>query len=443
MKRTALQHNQSLTQGMSSSMMMVPQMQKNLSLLMASIQQLQHEIFLEIENNPALDIKEEQNRESIDLIRTNKNKGEDSKKHFELIEELLTMPETLSDHLIWQLRMENITERYFDIGQTIIENLDENGFFIENPVDLCRQLLRTSPEEVADVLTIIQELDPIGCATANVTESLRVQLSFLEIDEIHKNQLEKCITSIEEELASSVTNFNHIEKTLQHYFSDEEFQEYLHLLVPYPGRSFAYNHIDREVYVIPDAIVSIVGDELEVKINQDIVPILTLNQSILKMRTIKDKEANKLASEWIASAESFMKGLEYRESSLKKVVAYIVCYQKDYFLGIQNYLRPLTRKELAQALDLNESTISRIIANKYIQTTRGVFGLKYFFSQRIGSQDTSGQQILTEILILIEELKARNEKTSDRIISEMLAKKGIKIARRTVSKYKKLLEGNS
>lgn len=424
----------------STKMIMTSQMQKNISLLIPSVQEIQHEIIKEIENNPALEIVDEPVT-SLDTIYANKHKNKDKKDYSEFLETLLTMPETLSDHLIWQLHMEDISNKYFEIGQAIIENLDENGFLIENPYVLCKQLLHATKQEVDEVLVIIQELDPVGCATKNIFNSLHTQLMYLEIDNAHKKQLNNCFNKIEA-LLKSGKHYNHkdIEKIMFDSLKDDEYKKYLYLLVPYPGIAYVHNHIDREVYVLPDAIIKNIDGKLIVKINQEIIPVLKINDAMQLAQKSKDVEACKLATTWIQSAESFINGLRYREYTLEKIISFIAHYQKEYFEGTSDYLKPLTRTELANALELNKSTISRLITNKYLQTDRGIFPLKFYFSQQSGNKKISGQHIKIKISEIIKYLESKQLKISDKIIADLLATKNITIARRTVAKYRKILE---
>lgn len=420
--------------------MVLTQMQRNLSLLMSPIQQLQHEIMLELEHNPALEISKEP-IESLDTIENERYKGYERGKKFEFIENLLTMPETLSEHLTWQLHMEDITEKQFEIGKVLIENLDRHGFMIENPYELCTQLLHADASEVDDVISLIQELDPIGCCTANVFECLHVQLNQLSVDASHKEQLDNCLKEIEQ-LQKSKKTFSEkqVDQILHKYLQDEEFHEYLKLLVPYPGLAYAHNYLERDVFVIPDAIVSTYDGELRVEINHDIIPELTINSSIQNFAGVEDKKIRDVAHEWIQSGDAFIKGLEFRESTLKKVIQCIVFFQKEFFKGSAMYLKPMTRKMLADTLQLHESTISRALVNKYIQTDLGIFPLKYFFSQRLGTGETSNQHIKLEIMDILATLKKEGKKISDRIIMEHLIQRNIKIARRTVAKYRLQIE---
>lgn len=429
------------SQKMKGSMVMTPQLQKKLSLLTISTRDLVHEISLELENNPALEIISERNQESLDSLEEKKHYTESKKQQFELIEQLLSVPETLSNHLIWQLRMENITEREFSIGELLIENLDENGFFLESPYTCCQSSMKVEAQEIEHIVSLIQRFEPEGCATSGVLESLHVQVSYLDIQESQKTAIQDCLDHLETLLHTPTHDVeSQVEQYLQTTLTDEEAKQHLHHLVPYPGRKYVKNTIDKEVYVIPDAIVTTQGDELIIKTNDDIIPVLSITDTMIDAKHSKNKEEQQFAEQWTSLAESFIQGLEYRKSVLEKVLVYLVEYHKEYFRGNTEYLAQLTRKQVAEDLTLHESTISRIVSHKYIQSDQGTFPLRYFFSKGVGDSATNSHKIIHEITQILKELKHKGQKTSDRIIAELLQEKGINIARRTVSKYRALIK---
>ena len=327
-----LERKTTQSQKTSGSLVLSSHMQKRLSLLSLSSQMLQHEIAVEIEHNPALELVVDVPHESLETITENQHRTHSHQKEFEFIENMLSTPETLSEHLIWQLRMEDISDRDFLIGTTIINNLDEYGFFLESPYTVCRQLLQTTDKEVFSIISLLQELDPVGCASEGIVDSLRVQISLLDIDDEHRAQLHLFLKKIGSMLQKEISNIGSmIEKAMKECFSDDEYKDYLKVLVPYPGRAYIYNYRDKEVYVIPDAVVQIIGDDLAVTINDDIIPVLSITETMQQALYSKDKEEKNFASKWVQNAEAFIQGLEYRSNTLEKVISYIVQYQCDYF----------------------------------------------------------------------------------------------------------------
>lgn len=426
------------SQNMSQKTVMTTQMQRNIAVLMLPVQSLQHAISVEIEDNPALEIKEEP-IESMETIKANKNKGNESRNKSEFLEQLLTSTETLAEHLLVQLQMEDIDEEHFEIGKIIIENLDENGFFKDNPYEMTKEMVESTEEQTQEMIDMIQEMEPVGCAAHNTLESLHIQIACLEVDEIHREHLDTYLDKVE--MLFEEKNERALDDFMQAFNEDINMQYYFKKLTPYPGRAFVYNHIDTNQYVIPDVVVAYEHNELVVKVNKDIIPVLTINTSIDKALKSEDKEASGIAKKWIQDAHLFIEGLQYRASALEKVVGYIANHQKEYFLGQSAYLAPLTRKKIANDLNIHESTVSRIIANKYIEYNRGVCELRFFISQRTdfqreGSEGASEHQVKTEIALCIYQLQQDGKKISDRVLSEMLAEKGIRIARRTVAKYR-------
>ncbi len=412
------------------------QLAKNVALLSQTVAELRNNVLREVTENPALEIKNDPNYESIETIQREKYLGNDANKRFQLIESRLVSPTTLHDYLLKQLHLEIDDERERAIGAKIIENLDEYGFYSSAPQEICSDIPDVTKEAVDKITHIIQGCDPIGCATAGVMDSLDIQVEHLEISEPHKALLHECISLIADSAKDTT-----IGKQLSRYLAQDEIKHYFHQITPYPGLAYNPHFTSKsERYIIPDGVIVILDDgSVQVRINNDIIPIIDIKQDVQEIANGEDKTIADFANQCIQDAQLFMTGLKYRHYSLEKVVTFIAHTQLDFFTEKQEYLHPLTRKTIASALDFNESTISRIVTDKYIQTPRGIFEIKHFLSHSLGSANTSVDEIEKAIQKIISQFPEK--RPSDEKIAEILALQGIKIARRTVAKYRKESEG--
>ena len=413
------------------------QLAKNLQLLAHTAVQLRSDILQEVKENPALEIKEEPDHESLEAIKNKKNSGDDANKRFEFVESLLVSPKTLIEYLLDQLHLELDNDTHIAIGERIIENLNENGFYKEDPFLLCKDIEGATPDNIKYVLSSIQTFDPIGCATAGIGDSLHIQLQQLDINAEHEKSLHECISLIEHVDAKTEKD---IEQKLEKYMNDPELQHYFHAITPYPGLSYNRHYDTRqEAYIVPDAVISLDKDnKVQVAVNNDIIPILDIDPTIEDISHGDDKDAARVANSFIQNARSFITGLQYRSSTLEKITAFIAQHQFSFIVGKQEYPNPLTRKQIAQELQLNESTVSRVISGKYIQTPKGILEMRYFISQSVGKKNISIHKIIHAIENILKQYL--DQSLTDNTIKEMLEKENIIIARRTVAKYRKMIE---
>ncbi len=422
-------------QGQTQQITFTQQLARNVVLLSQTVTELRNDVLREVTENPALEIQEDPNYESIEAIQYEKYSGDDANQRFEFIESLLVSPKTLAEYLLQQLNLEIDDELELTIGERIIANLNEQGFYTSAPQELCSDIEHASDEIIQKVLRVIQMCDPIGCATSGVMESLTVQIEHLEIPEQHKTALNKCMALIAGDTPNATEK-----KELAQYLARDDLKHYFHQITPYPGLAYNSHFTSQsEMYIIPDALI-LISDEgsVEVRVNNDIIPILDIKQDIQEIANSDDKSIADFANQCVQAAQLFITGLEYRRYSLEKVVAFIAHTQLDFFTEKQEYLHPLTRKEIATALDLNESTISRVVTGKYIQTPRGIFEIKHFLSHSVGATDASTDKIQKAIQKILSQFS--DKRPSDEKIAELLSEQGISIARRTVAKYRKKLE---
>ena len=350
------------------------------------------------------------------------------------IENTLTRPPNLTDHLTWQLNMSDASPKVKEIGAFIIGNIDEDGY------------LRASNDEIAasgnfemkDVeaaVTAIQSLDPIGVGARDLRECLLLQLQFLDVD----------VPFVEEIVRDHWDDFMHkkyvqISKTLGIDMKTlEGIVEVIKHLDPKPGRKYSN---ERAIYVEPDVYIHKVSDEYVIVLNEDGMPKLRINGSYRAMLTSMDSKSDgetvNYIKDKIRSAVWLIKSLDQRQRTIYKVAESIVKHQREFLERGIDYLRPLVLRDVADDIQMHESTVSRVVSNKYMHTPRGLFLMKYFFHSGIDSdtgEDISSLTVKKKIQGYIDAEDPRKP-LSDSKIMKILNDEGINIARRTVAKYR-------
>ncbi len=435
---------------------MTPQLYQSIKMMAMPIQELRDTIREELEKNPALEIVEDRSTVSWDdLKRENQEDrtdyfddssdrgysnyrsdfGEDTKRKF--IEGALSKPESLHEHLMWQLRVQPVTKEEFRIGELLIRNLDNNGFHIEPPETLVKK------EELATmkkVMKIIQTFDPIGVCTKDYREALLVQI------ENHSNPYPGSYELIRDHLELlEKGKYQEIAKKMR--IKEREVKkivEFIRTLEPMPGRNF---FSETTKYVIPDVLIKHHEGEFIIVINDEEIPVLRVNpfyEELAESEKTDKKKLKQFVKTTVHEARWFIRSINQRNETLFKVCKAIVEFQRDFFLKGPKYLAPLTLKDIANEVGVHEATVSRITTGKYVETEWGIFELKYFFSNAVSSSsgETSrfSKEGVKQIVKEIIEQESGKKKLSDQKISEILSKRGIKIARRTVAKYRKELE---
>jgi RNA polymerase sigma-54 factor len=444
---------------------MTPQLQQAIKMLQLSNIDLSERIEKEIAENPALEVEEKENEYEKDLedeiavkqdlierkparsdepfdddfflgdrpfSRVTRGSGEDKKREF--IENAVSREETLREFLLWQLRLLTITPEETRIGEILINCIDAKGY-LSVPLEEIAGEFKIPQEMLLKVLSYIQSLDPPGVGARDIQECLIIQL---------KNKgstplAERIVREYLNELRMS--KFEEIAKKMKVPPSKvKDAFSVISKLEPYPGRQF---YSDEIKYIIPEVIVEEKEGNFEVFPNSSSVPRLKVNSLFEKLsrKNMADKEARDFAADRVQAARNFIHSIEQRESTLLRVSKTILEEQREFFEKGPKYLKPLTLKDVSAALGLHESTISRITSSKYVQTPHGVFPLKYFFSNSMPAQgDTKvSARSIKEIIKDIIEEEGGKKHLSDQKIANILAKRGIKIARRTVAKYRKEL----
>ncbi|MEG1930785.1 MAG: RNA polymerase factor sigma-54 [Anaerovorax sp.] len=340
---------------------------------------------------------------------------------------------TLTEHLMFQLQFAPIKKSCRQIGRYIIESLDENGYMTLS-VEEIMNALNISEEKVMIVLEAIQNFEPIGVGARDLKDCLLIQLRYQGDD------TEDVVEVVNHHLEDIAGNrLGNISKALG--ISTEEVQEIGDIikgLEPKPGRQFSSSADTR--YIVPDVTVEKIDGEYIVTVNESSAPRLTVSTQYQKMLIDSDKEStiSKFLTGRLNSALWLIKSIEQRKQTIFNVVTAVVKYQVDFFEKGTKYLKTLTLKQIADEVGIHESTVSRSINGKYMQSPRGVFELKYFFTS--GVSNASGDGIASESIktFIREIVDSEDPKSpySDQTIVEMLVDRGMDISRRTIAKYR-------
>ena len=350
------------------------------------------------------------------------------------LENLAIKQETLFNHLLEQLRFSSIEDGDRRIAVEIIGNIDEDGYLDYDIAEMAAALDRTE-DDVLDVLGLIQEFDPIGVAARDVRECLIIQARLLD----PPNPL--VLRILEETFGFfELGKLDKIARKLKVPLGGiEEASREIVRLDPKPGARF----LNRDVrYVSPDIYVYRVGNEYSIVLNDDGLPRLRIS-SFYKTQLhgeASQSGAKSYIQEKMRGAMWLMKSIHQRQRTIYKVTESILKFQREFFDKGIAYLKPLVLKDVAMDVDMHESTISRVTSNKYMHTPRGIFELKYFFNTGIqyGMESIASESVKDKIMHIIK-AEDPTRPISDKKIVEELSKQQIRIARRTVAKYRELM----
>jgi RNA polymerase sigma-54 factor len=346
-------------------------------------------------------------------------------------------PPSLREHLNSQLSLSQIPERDRKIVGLLIDSLNDDGYLVQDLqelVDLLPPELEIDIDDLHIARELLQHLDPPGVGARNLRECLVMQLQALPDDTPYREQALLLVGSHLESLASR--DFCSIKKLL--HCDDECLRSVQNLIMrlnPRPGMAFN-SAVAR--YIIPDVIVTKVGGAWVANLNPEAMPRLKINRLYADiLKRYSDDSTRRLAGQ-LNEAKWLIKNVLQRFSTILRVSAAVAERQQQFFEHGPVAMRPMVLREIAQTLDLHESTISRVTTQKFMRTPRGIFELKYFFGSHVGT-DTGGVCSATAIRALIKQLVSAEEgkkPLSDSQISEILGQQGIMVARRTVAKYR-------
>ncbi len=460
-----------------NSLSLTPQLQQAIRLLQLSSLELEQEIQIQLDSNPLLEKIEEEslteslstleNKESDDLTtELNANhlpddlpvdtEWDDVYTHqstalatpeFEEREDNRQVQLSLKEHILEQVNLLHFSKIDQLIAYCIVDALDDKGFLdaeIEEIILAAQQLLNEmdieeeiEEDEVLVVLKHIQRLDPLGIGSRNLAECLRIQLEFLPKDVEYLNEAKSLLQYYELLIA------NDLNKLLKQTGLTKDQLKFainlLKTLKPYPGMDFDKEESD---YQIPDVMVSKKDLHWQVQLNPDVLPKLRINSFYSSMiRRADQSEDNLYLRNQMLEAKNFIKSIDERHKTLLKVASCIVEHQKAFLEIGPEAMKPLVLRDVAEEVELHESTVSRVTTNKYMLTPRGLFELKYFFSSHVGTT-AGGEASSTAIRAMIKKLVANEnprKPLSDNVIATLLKDEGIEVARRTVAKYRESL----
>ncbi len=351
-------------------------------------------------------------------------------------EQFVSKEETLEDYLLLQLTFSKLKGQDMKIGRYMIESIDENGYLTVGLADVAK-LFGVCEERVDKILDVIQTFEPPGVGARTLAECLILQLAakgLLEesVEYIILHHLE----DIGENKLSKVSKATGLTIAQVQMVTD-----LIRSLEPKPGRRFSTGETVK--YVVPDVVVEKIDGEYQVLTNEGTIPHLMVSSYYMSLakKASEDAELSKYLSDKYNSAMWLIKSIEQRRQTIYNVVAFVVDYQREFLDKGTKYLKTLNLKQVAEALEIHESTVSRSINGKYMQTPRGVFEIRYFFSSGVtgaGGEGMSSNSIKTFIKEIVDSEDPKKP-YSDQDMVEILSGKGIEISRRTVAKYRECM----
>ncbi|HGX2409882.1 TPA: RNA polymerase factor sigma-54 [Escherichia coli] len=463
---------QGLQLRLSQQLAMTPQLQQAIRLLQLSTLELQQELHQALESNPLLeqidtheeiDTRETQDSETLDTADALEQKempeelpldaswdtiytaGTPSGTSGDYIDDELPVyqgetTQTLQDYLMWQVELTPFSDTDRAIATSIVDAVDDTGYLTVPLEDILESMgdEEIDIDEVEAVLKRIQRFDPVGVAAKDLRDCLLIQLS----------QFDKTTPWLEE---ARLIISDHLDLLANHDFrtlmrvtrlKEDVLKEAVNLiqsLDPRPGQSIQTGEPE---YVIPDVLVRKHNGHWTVELNSDSIPRLQINQHYASMcnNARNDGDSQFIRSN-LQDAKWLIKSLESRNDTLLRVSRCIVEQQQAFFEQGEEYMKPMVLADIAQAVEMHESTISRVTTQKYLHSPRGIFELKYFFSSHVNTEG-GGEASSTAIRALVKKLIAAENPAkplSDSKLTSLLSEQGIMVARRTVAKYRESL----
>ncbi|GAB4529554.1 MAG: RNA polymerase factor sigma-54 [Haliangiales bacterium] len=345
-------------------------------------------------------------------------------------EATLTRSESLAEHLGWQLKLSDLSERQVELGVIIIGNIDQRGYVEDPPMDEIAAEAGATVEEVEEVLMKIQTFDPIGVGARSLAECLLIQaMHYGQDDDLVVKMIKSHLPNLERK------NYQAIARDLKQPV--EEIYEAAKVIMefdPRPGREFSE---DEPQYITPDVYIHKVGDRYFVVPNDDGLPKLKIS-SFYRSALSEGGNAKDYIQDKLRSAQWLIRSIQQRQRTIIKVAESILKFQYEFFDKGIAHLKPLILRDVAEDIGMHESTISRVTTNKYLHTPQGIFELKFFFNSgisRTNGEDLASQAVKSKIKLIIDDEDPKKP-LSDQKIASLLKQGGISIARRTVAKYR-------
>jgi RNA polymerase sigma-54 factor len=461
----------SLQLRLSQQLTMTPQLQQAIRLLQLPVMELQTQILDALEQNIMLEVDEPAAGESTETNESSDNASEsanerddgderevDTRDEGEWDEIQRTGPadaprssdpnptfeqadrseETLWDHLLWQLELENLDSRTTAIGQAIIDAINEDGYVNEDLTEIQATLapdVEASIEEIGQVLELIQNFDPNGVGARSVSECVLLQLKPLDPT---TPGLELARQIAREHLALVAEHqYTQLKRVLQS--SEDDMNEALALVRACHPRPGAAIHAPAAEYVVPDCFVRKVDGRWIVELNSSLAPRLKVND-LYAGSLGRGGEYDALKVQ-LQEARWLIRSLEIRNETLLKVAQTIVQRQTEFLEHGEEHMRPMVLRDIAEAIEMHESTVSRVTTNKYMHTPRGVVEFRFFFSSHVAGNE--GDQSSIAVRAKIRKLIGSENPAkpmSDNQIASLLSQDGVQVARRTVAKYREAMD---
>ena len=447
-------------------MILSPQMQQAMHILQVPLQELQLLIRQELNANPVLEetmTTETQTtqppeegtteheaelnfKEEFDILTKLDNEWRDyfkqsgtyrkftqqdeEKRRFML--DSITTEKSLHDHLLWQLGLSITDSKKKELGELIIGNIDDNGY-LQVSTDELTTSSGVSSKQIEEIIKLIQTFNPVGVGARNLKECLLIQLDRLgKQDILVRKIIENHLDLLGERKYSQIASSLNINES-----GVKKAAEFIATLDPKPGLMFSTESVQ---YVTPDVFVEKIDDKYVITLNDEKIPHLYISNLYRTLMRKEDtpKETKNYIKTKLQAGSWLIKNIHQRQQTIYKIATEIVRVQQEFLDEGLSFLKPLTMQDVANSIGLHESTVSRAIANKYIQTPQGTFQFKYFFSGGIKTQ--SGEAVSTvnlkeQIAAMIKEEDPQHPLSDQEIINK-LSDRGIKIARRTIAKYR-------
>lgn len=358
----------------------------------------------------------------------------DDKQSFE---NFVSPKTNLFSHLMWQLQLSDLDDRQKEIGKYIVGNIDPDGYLTLS-IEYIMKFTDGSKEEIMDVLNTIHEFDPVGVGARDNRECLLIQIRFRGLE---GSLAEKIVADYMKQLEKR--QYQQIAKGLG--VSLEEVLaavSFISSLEPKPGRF--YND-EETIYVIPDVYVYRLGDEFHIVLNDDGLPKLRISSFYKEVFAKKDavsQDTKEYIKERLKNASWLIKSIHQRQQTIYKVAESLVKFQRGFFESGPSFLKPMILKDIADDIEMHESTVSRVMNNKFMYTPYGVYELKYFLNSGIQSVDGVDRVASLSVKETIKKIVKGEDKArpySDQEIANLLNRTNIDIARRTVAKYREML----
>ncbi|MGM0411562.1 MAG: RNA polymerase factor sigma-54 [Bacillota bacterium] len=414
-------------------LVMTPQLQMAIELLQFSSQELEDYVDEELKNNPLLEKDKDEKGEELDERIANQysspsyTSAVSNKNDENNYENFVSYEPNLLEHLENQL-YQVLSDEEMEIGKYILGNLDQSGFLAVSPEKISENL-DCSLEKVIDIKEKINYLDPVGVAACNLKESLLIQLDNLMIN---TKTAEKVVKNCFDYLVEK--DFDKIMKKVE---KDEDKVlgaiNLIKTLNPRPAAAFNEKHNTK--YITPDIVIKKVNDDFVVVINEKASPILRINPQYYKMmQKSRGDDTHDFLKKKFKSALWLIKSIEQRRITVYRIAQAIVEKQEEFLRKGIKYVKPMTMQDIADEIEMHESTVSRATSEKYIQTPQGIYDFKFFFSS--GVNNVSSISIKAMIREYIENEDKDSPLSDSKLAEELKEKEGMKLSRRTIAKYR-------